>query len=361
MESENKKLNLSIVVPVYNIDKYIGRCLDSILGQDIPKDEYEILVVDDGSTDSSSEIVRRYSAEYDNIVVFRQVNSGLSAARNLGIANTRGRYIYFVDGDDALLPNTLAKIYRLLFNSVDGLSEVSKFSPEVIAFKCEYSYSDEMPVYAKPETDIEEISYSIHSGVDYIAKFGYYNAVWLYIVSKELIDNLSLRFEPGKTAEDCPFTTEVYLAAKNLLFVDSKVYFYSYNAQSISRSKELKKVLRFLDGNVFASNSINRLMEKYADIPDRCKRVLVDRRDRMLLEALDIVAQRVDLSMIGEVINDLKAKKLYPIPGITKYADGSKIASLFYRLYNNRVGISLLNRIYWTRRQLTKRRSSKAS
>lgn len=345
-------IKLSIIVPMYNEGKYIVRCLDSIVGQDMPRDEYEIIVVDDGSTDSSYEIVCRYIENYDNISVYRQANSGLSVARNLGLENARGRYIYFVDGDDALIPDSLSKIYRLLFNSRHGLCEVSESAPEVIAFKYAYSNSDQMNSYSVEENSSKPLSYLTLSGIDFIAKCGYYNAVWLYIVDRKLIDKLGVRFEPGKCSEDAPFTTEILLAAKSLIYVDLKVYFYSYNAQSITRSKELSKVLRFMDGNIFASNALNELMEKYSDIPSECRRVIVDRRDRMLLEALESIAQRVDFSMIGAIVNDLKAKKLYPISGITKYSDGSTVASAVYRLYNSRFGISLLNRVHWTRRKI---------
>lgn len=94
----NKKLLVSIVIPVYNIQEYLERCIDSIVNQDYHN--WELLLVDDGSTDNSGEICDNYARQYANIRVFHKANGGVSSARNLALSNARGSWISFVDGDD---------------------------------------------------------------------------------------------------------------------------------------------------------------------------------------------------------------------------------------------------------------------
>lgn len=100
-----QKLKISIIVPVYNVEKYLSICIESILNQTFM--DYELLLIDDGSTDASGDICDKYALKYENVFVFHQNNAGVSEARNFGIREARGQYITFVDSDDWLEPNYL--------------------------------------------------------------------------------------------------------------------------------------------------------------------------------------------------------------------------------------------------------------
>ena len=93
-------MKLSIIVPVYNAEKYLHRCVDSLLAQDLNSEEYEIILVDDGSTDDSPKICDEYSEKYSQIKTIHKVNGGVSSARNVALDVTKGEYICFVDSDD---------------------------------------------------------------------------------------------------------------------------------------------------------------------------------------------------------------------------------------------------------------------
>ena len=101
---------ISVIIPVYNIERYIGKCLDSIVGQTLK--EIEIIVVDDGSTDDSSRIIDRYARTDSRIVAIHKTNGGVVSARNCGIAQATGLYILFVDGDDHLAPDACERLLR---------------------------------------------------------------------------------------------------------------------------------------------------------------------------------------------------------------------------------------------------------
>ena len=109
---------LSIIIPVYNCSKYINKCIDSIINQ--KGVDYEILLIDDGSTDTSGNICDLYANKHKNIMVYHKENEGVSAARNTGIDKCRGEYITFVDSDDFLEPNALSlKLKKLIELNVD--------------------------------------------------------------------------------------------------------------------------------------------------------------------------------------------------------------------------------------------------
>ena len=117
MLSKMTELKLSIILPVYNVENYLERCIRSLEDQDIPKAEYELIVVNDGSPDNSREVVLRLMNEFANIVLIDQENRGVSVARNTGINKARGRYLLFVDPDDYVLPNSIGVITRLANDS----------------------------------------------------------------------------------------------------------------------------------------------------------------------------------------------------------------------------------------------------
>lgn len=107
----SNRVSVSVIVPVYNSEKFLSRCLDSIVAQ---KGSFEIIAVNDGSTDKSRQILEAYAQKYKNIIVVNQENKGVSAARNQGMAKADGKYITFVDSDDWLEPDALARAVSIL-------------------------------------------------------------------------------------------------------------------------------------------------------------------------------------------------------------------------------------------------------
>ena len=105
-------MKLSIIVPVYNVADFLTKCLESLLAQDLPQNEYEIIVVNDGSTDNSGEIAQQYADKYANIKLINQANQGLSGARNTGIKHAKGEHIQFVDSDDYIEENVLGGLMK---------------------------------------------------------------------------------------------------------------------------------------------------------------------------------------------------------------------------------------------------------
>ena len=130
MENKNMKMSaggallLSFIVPVYNVEQYLEECLDSLLNQDVPHEEYEIICINDGSTDSSSAILEDYANKNPNIRVIHQENGGVSAARNMGLDIAKGEYIWFVDSDDIITHDALRNLHKTV---MDGKADIVDF------------------------------------------------------------------------------------------------------------------------------------------------------------------------------------------------------------------------------------------
>lgn len=114
---------ISIIIPVYNSEQYLEKCLDSVLAQDYPN--LEIIIINDGSTDTSGAILERYASTYPSIHYIQQENSGVSSARNRGIKEAGGKYLAFVDSDDTIPPNYISCLYQMLIEENVELSIVS--------------------------------------------------------------------------------------------------------------------------------------------------------------------------------------------------------------------------------------------
>ena len=110
-------MKYSVIIPVYNVEKYIDRCLKSIISQNY--DDLEIIVIDNGSTDSSGSICDTYASEYSNISVYHIENHGVGSARNFGLSKARGEFIYFVDSDDYLVSNLFADFAETIVSDLD--------------------------------------------------------------------------------------------------------------------------------------------------------------------------------------------------------------------------------------------------
>ena len=116
-ESQKTGLVLSVILPVFNVEAYLERCIRSLEDQDVPKNSYEIIVVNDGSPDNSREVVLKLMKEFNNIVFIEQENKGVSLARNAGIDKAQGRYLLFVDPDDYVFPQSFGSVINKAIES----------------------------------------------------------------------------------------------------------------------------------------------------------------------------------------------------------------------------------------------------
>ena len=220
---------LTIVVPIYNVEPYLERCLRSLQAQDIPKDNYEIICINDGSTDNSQEIVKRLQYEFQNIILIEQYNQGVSSARNTGIDKSNGQYLLFVDPDDFIQENCLAQI----------LKTVVLYSVEIAI--CGYVYLDS---YGKIEGTRTYDLYEgkVMQGIDmyFLTHQKGQNqadsSVGI-IYEKDFLNKNNLRFLPNVPyLEDGEFVARVHCLANRCIFIQETLYINIKRIDSATRS-----------------------------------------------------------------------------------------------------------------------------
>lgn len=225
----------SIIIPVYNVEPYLRECLDSILAQD-SQSEYEVIMVDDGSTDRSGAICDEYAAKYGKFHAIHQENRGPSGTRNAGLDAAAGEYVLFMDSDDLWRPQ--------LLSCMDGFVEKA---PDMLLFPYECFDEDgetgvtRLPVFPEGESGSEYMERAFAIG-----KMPPPSACTCMYRKAFLAEN-NLRFREGSPIEDFEFALYSYPAAKSVMATDQPLYCYRMLAGSRSRSLSISRWMREAD------------------------------------------------------------------------------------------------------------------
>lgn len=209
---------VSVIVPVYNVEKYLKRCLDSLINQTLS--DIDIICINDGSKDSSLQILEQYAQKDSRIVIYNQENSGLSVARNTGLEHASGEYIGFVDSDDWVDLDFYEKLYNSAKNNnadiavADFIREHPNKKPKRLKLK-------EEKIYTTPEDKFM------------ICKVHREGCVWNKIYRTEFIKSINLKFVPKMYYEDRDFTIRSLYFSKKLVTTPNTYYRYFVNSKSI--------------------------------------------------------------------------------------------------------------------------------
>jgi len=236
---------VTIVIPVYNVEKYIDTCIQSVIAQTFT--DIEIILVDDGSTDSSGEICDRYKVEDSRITVYHTENGGLSAARNYGINRANGDYITVIDSDDFVALDFIEYLFKLIDENESDIAV------------CDYSFVDEDCRSYRPRELKEHIK--TWSGEAALKRMLYQkeftNSAWTKLYKKSLFENI--RYPNGKLYEDMGTTYKLIMKSSKVTFGSSKKYYYRQRANSIMLSAfDLRK----LDCVELAQNMVSEISQK---------------------------------------------------------------------------------------------------
>lgn len=222
---------VSVLVPVYNVSKYLRQCLDSLVNQTLK--DIEIVCVNDGSTDSSAAILEEYAAADERIVIVNKPNGGLPSARNAGLDVARGKYIGFVDGDDFADPD----MYRKMYNAAraDG-------ADIVVCGGHPFPEEEKAPAWLKDTLSPRDISYR-SGGIDTLfTERGAKPFLWRDLVRRELVEKNNFRLDEDiVVGEDQAFQFKIFSAAKRVTFISDKLYNYRYSRpESIMNESQYK-------------------------------------------------------------------------------------------------------------------------
>lgn len=232
---------ISIIIPIYNVDKFLSRCLESVVRQTYKN--LEIICINDGSTDKSQEILHQYSASDDRFIVIEHANKGLSAARNEGIEIAHGQHMFFLDADDYLHPQALEIFYQV--------AEKSK-SPVVISQNI-CRLGKDKPV--KQTYNVDSIKFKICTNpLKSLYKHRLVSAVvWNKLYQSDVVK--SFRFIDGIYFEDWPFTACLFSEISNFAIIQEKLYMYNTISPSIVRSNfSTRKIHDYIFGINYVYN-----------------------------------------------------------------------------------------------------------
>lgn len=225
---------ISIIVPVYKVEKYLDRCIESILNQTYSN--FEVILVDDDSPDNCPRMCDEYAAKYNNIVALHLTNSGFGAsgARNAGIGISRGRYITFIDSDDYVHIELLAVLKQ-------GIES----APNVLISMCSYKLAFDLDIELNQVSRGEVKLISDLESMDMLISDQNRSAVWGKLYARELFEDL--RFPVGKHNEDMFVLPIIFQKAKKMAVTTQQLYFYYQGSESLCRSTFNYNMLDMID------------------------------------------------------------------------------------------------------------------
>ena len=240
-------MKLSIIIPAYNVEKYIQRCLSSVVSQDIPLNEYEIIIIDDGSKDLTLQIVEEWGRKYNNIRIFTQQNSGQSAARNFALTKATGEYVFFIDADDKIEPNVLNNLTQLAKGNDLDILRFMLFNSSYDTF------------HGK--------SYKVYNGADFVV---YCDGIWspcIQFFKREFLISNEFYFKAGITSEDAELLPRVYLKASKAMAINIPVYYYLYNPDSTTKDTkyEMQRLKKRLNSQLIVLKTNITLCNEFKD------------------------------------------------------------------------------------------------
>lgn len=264
MNPQTVNMDLSIIIPVYNVEKFVRTCVESVFRQDLDDKRFEVIIVNDGTRDRSMEMIADIILQHPNITVVNQENQGLSVARNNGILKAKGEYLLMLDSDDLLYDYS---IKQLLTIAVETKADI------VHADYIQMSNKEiDIHLNNKENTKTTTGTAQITSGEDYLFE-QYCRNVWRYLYRREFILRNNISFIPGITSQDVPFANECFLKAKKCAKVQLPLTIYRWGnlsqattTFSVKKAKNLCIAIQRIWSFTKLTNISQSLKKKQEDI-----------------------------------------------------------------------------------------------
>lgn len=219
-------IKLSIIIPCYNVEKYIGECLDSIYDQNIPQEEFEVICVNDGSLDKTQFIIQNYQEKYKNLTLINHQINRSGTARNTGLKAAQGAYIWFIDSDDWIRSNCFLDLVTLMVNyNLDILNFNFTTQKSDNSYITEYSFE-------RTETIPGDTFFHLN-----LKEFWKNGSVCRRIYNHDFLKSLNITFSEIGYMQDTVFSLRTVFYSNRFKQIDDIIYFYRWNDQSIQKSK----------------------------------------------------------------------------------------------------------------------------
>ena len=299
-------MKLSVVVPFYNAEPHIERCLYSLVNQNINYTDYEIILIDDGSTDYGIKIAEDFKNSHENVFIYSQYNQGLGATRNRGIELAKGDYIYFIDADDYLAFNTLDII----------LKHAEELDLELLGF--DTVATEKIDLFTSKTTK-RVYETTVLKGVDFLVGYKYHRLeAWWYIIKRDYLLKTRFKFEEGKFMEDAIFTFNIFLNAKRTMFlpIDAHRYVKTHNSiMNNNKQEHLLKVIEDYISLVFRFNSLVSQITKN-NVTNALKiieNIKFKSTVSIYFMFFKLIKSKMTINEINDILRQLKKINMYPL------------------------------------------------
>ena len=272
---EDRPMLISFIVPVYNAEKTLVRCVESLLAQGLDEGSFEIILVNDGSADRSESLCLELEEGHPCIRLVSQPNAGVSEARNAGVRIARGDYICYVDADDSLIPNGVAS----LLPYCDGNNDLIRYWSEL--------------VYPGTQDGIDkgdgQVSFS-GSGLDYLRRFGMETFCWNYLYKRHFLLENDLSFTPGILGEDFLYMFDVMCANPHIVSISRRIYRYFVTPGSLSTIRSPEHSRRWVEGLLGSMTRVSEALRAFKEsdpvLFQSCRRSLDDKMTALFSRSL---------------------------------------------------------------------------
>lgn len=302
------ELLLTYIIPLYNTEHYVLRCLHSIVNQQLWPDDYEVLVVDDGSTDGSRAVVEAFIQDYPQVKLITQENSGVSAARNLALNRARGRYFMFVDSDDRLEDDV---VHRLVQHAVDDDLDVLSFN-----YCCEDSQGNVL----SHTRDDNYGSTPVMTGCDFLDGHSMTPYVWRFLIKRDYLERGGWHFDTSLiVCEDGALIAGFLLNAPRMAHDDTVAYCYVNRSDSAMHNTDKEHLRRRICSQVDAAVSIDATARQFEAATGQKAPASVDGVRNVYLYFS--MTKALTCGLVDEVLERIRKAGLFPFPCIGPEAD----------------------------------------
>lgn len=317
---------ISIIIPMYNAEKFISCCLNSVLDQNLKSNEYEIIVINDGSTDKGPSIVYDYTNKHQNISLYNQLNEGNGQARNTGLKKAKGKYLYFLDSDDYIAKGVLKDLLNIL--------EVLKL--DILGFNTKHTTSSNDKISENFYAKIKNLEKTPIEGEIFIGNHNYRAEVWWYIIKRKYLKTTGIEFYKRKFVQDSYITPNLLINANRVLYLPLDIHRYRKHETSITNLKKPEHIKKHINDMFFAIEKLNLLIEPISNVKAK-KRLISRQQSYFFFLILRFIKSNMKIKDFKIILKKAKTLNVYPMKNfLGKDYNGSKYYFLIY-IFNHKL------------------------
>lgn len=329
-------VKVSVIIPVYNVEKYLRQCVDSILNQTLQ--DFEIILINDGSTDESLNILNEYSEKDDRIIVIDKENEGQSIARNIALPKSKGECVIYIDSDDYIEKNCLELLYL----------KIKETQSDVVVYAHKEVYDDTIiGADAKVKIDVDENK--IYTGLevaDMVLNCKFLGTPWNKMFTREILDKSNMYFEPFRYVQDWFPTFKAIFMSDKVAFVNTPLYNYRMRGTATTAKKTEKNIEDYSHATDLIINFANEHgMDENSISVLKCKAFnnIISRKVKTYKENKDIYREYDYQIFKITILEIIKTKKI----------DGSlKLNLLLYKVKMSHIYMKIMSFLSKVKRSL---------